>query len=494
MYNTIEDKERLITWFKEHTKDETLRKFYGAYMAPIFVQAFFAVTQAHQEGVGSMGHGMFFQNFTKEKEFNWLWYVEEMQEFRESLFVKLEKDTTFGNKFFDKYMEKFAAFDLGAKELEKVDQTGLADSELVDRLLKIITLAGGQCSVGYAVDSLLSFSDDDWFAEYSKKYLGRELSDEELAILREPTHRSFVNEFQLRLLEAAAKKQTEDNIDCLVAGIAKDYYWIENNYIRMTTKDEVSIRDQIDEIESTPEEYEKEKVRLKKVVKQKEGLLDKIGAPEIMRVFVAMADSCIAIQDYRKQAVLRLNHFLFTYFDELAARTNFDSDLIKYVMFFELKDLLENPKKFEKVARERKNGCLALYDKDGCAILLKKDVEDIDLEPFFKDYSDVMEVKGMPASPGRVRAKARVVLGSDQFENFKEGEILITNQTTPDFVPLMKKAAAIIAEQGGVTSHAAIVSRELGIPCVVGVKDAMAIFVDGEDIEVDAYKGVVKKF
>ncbi|MEM4809325.1 MAG: phosphoenolpyruvate synthase, partial [Desulfurococcaceae archaeon] len=74
---------------------------------------------------------------------------------------------------------------------------------------------------------------------------------------------------------------------------------------------------------------------------------------------------------------------------------------------------------------------------------------------------------------------------------FKEGDILVTRMTDPDWVPLMKKAAAIVTDEGGMTSHAAIVSRELGIPCVVGTGNATKAVVSGTEVTVDGSKGVI---
>ena len=68
----------------------------------------------------------------------------------------------------------------------------------------------------------------------------------------------------------------------------------------------------------------------------------------------------------------------------------------------------------------------------------------------------------------------------------QRGEILVTHMTAPDWVPLMRRAAAIVTDSGGMTCHAAIVSRELGIPCVVGTGDATTRLRDGEDVTVDA--------
>ncbi len=75
----------------------------------------------------------------------------------------------------------------------------------------------------------------------------------------------------------------------------------------------------------------------------------------------------------------------------------------------------------------------------------------------------------------------------------QKGDILVSIATNPDLVPAMKKAAAVVTEQGGVTSHAAIVARELRIPCVIGTKIATKVLKDGNKIEVDATKGIVRK-
>ena len=75
----------------------------------------------------------------------------------------------------------------------------------------------------------------------------------------------------------------------------------------------------------------------------------------------------------------------------------------------------------------------------------------------------------------------------------RAGEILVSSETTPELMPAIKKAAAIVTEMGGLTSHASIISRELGKPCIVGTKIATQVFRDGDLVEVNATKGIVKK-
>ena len=99
--------------------------------------------------------------------------------------------------------------------------------------------------------------------------------------------------------------------------------------------------------------------------------------------------------------------------------------------------------------------------------------------------------RGLPASPGIVHGKARVILNIKDAKYFEKGDILITKMTDPDWVPIMKIASAIVTDEGGMTSHAAIVSRELGIPAIVGTGNATKVIKDGQEITVDATRGII---
>ncbi len=100
-------------------------------------------------------------------------------------------------------------------------------------------------------------------------------------------------------------------------------------------------------------------------------------------------------------------------------------------------------------------------------------------------------LRGLPASPGVGAGKAHLIPTSDRVNEFQRGEILVTEMTAPDWVPAMKKAKAIVTDSGGMTCHAAIVSRELGIPCIVATKNGTKIMKSGMDVTVDAKSGVV---
>lgn len=86
-----------------------------------------------------------------------------------------------------------------------------------------------------------------------------------------------------------------------------------------------------------------------------------------------------------------------------------------------------------------------------------------------------------------------VVSSKRDFGKFVPHTVLVTSMTRPEFLPLMKQAAAVVTDEGGITCHAAIVSRELKIPCVIGTKVATQVLKDGDRVEVDADRGVVRK-
>ena len=132
-------------------------------------------------------------------------------------------------------------------------------------------------------------------------------------------------------------------------------------------------------------------------------------------------------------------------------------------------------------------------------------LNDEDLEKF-KQYIEVLHgkaessksleavetIKGFTASKGNVKGIVKVILSSKDFHKLEAGDILVTTMTSVDFVPIMEKAAAFITNEGGITSHAAIVSRELDKPCIIGTQNATQILKDGDLVEVDADNGVVR--
>ena len=100
-------------------------------------------------------------------------------------------------------------------------------------------------------------------------------------------------------------------------------------------------------------------------------------------------------------------------------------------------------------------------------------------------------LKGVPASPGVVTEKVKIINSVPEMDKMEEGNILVAPMTSPDYNPCLFKASAFITDIGGMASHAAIVAREMGIPCIVGCGNATKILKDNMEVTVDGKKGII---
>lgn len=177
----------------------------------------------------------------------------------------------------------------------------------------------------------------------------------------------------------------------------------------------------------------------------------------------------------------------------LFPRLGLPDNLRLYTTIYDILNGSYLKKDFIKELEKRTSGLALYYNKNG-SILEYDNVEAIKEGVY--DVMDVdknlTEIKGNIGCKGYSKARAKIILSQKDFHKLNEGEILVTSMTRPEFIPLMKKASAIVTDEGGITCHAAIVSREMNKPCVIGTKNASRILKDNDLVEVDANKGVVR--
>ncbi len=114
------------------------------------------------------------------------------------------------------------------------------------------------------------------------------------------------------------------------------------------------------------------------------------------------------------------------------------------------------------------------------------------LEAKNREIEDKKIIRGFTAYAGKVKGAVKIIVSRKDYGKMKKGDILVAINTNPDYLPIIKKAAAIVADEGGLLCHAAIVSREFKIPCIIGTKIATQVLKDGMVVEVDAEKGIVR--
>lgn len=199
------------------------------------------------------------------------------------------------------------------------------------------------------------------------------------------------------------------------------------------------------------------------------------------------------IKEYRKNYLLLVWYRVYILLKEIASRLNTDVRKLQYMLYYEFDNLFEDYD--ERIPEERMKASILLSENGHSKVLLYDDYLDFmkKLPSLEKVDKNISEIKGMPACLGNVKGTVKIIKTIKDAEKMSKGDILVSIATFPDLVPAMKKAAAIITDEGGITCHAAIVSRELNIPCIIGTKIATKVLKDGDLVEVNADKGIVRK-
>lgn len=196
-----------------------------------------------------------------------------------------------------------------------------------------------------------------------------------------------------------------------------------------------------------------------------------------------------------------IHFYLFPLFNEIAHRTNLSiKDIMIYWTFKDIENFLQ--KKIavtESEMQNRRYFYLLLLDKGKFNFYSGKKAEKIKKGILDKSLPKIInEFRGQIANRGFVRGKVKIIKFDDLriiekvAEATKGKFILVTGMTNPNMIPLIKKAKAIVTDEGGMTCHAAIISREFNVPCIVGTRVATSVLKDDDFVEVDANKGIVK--
>ncbi len=208
-----------------------------------------------------------------------------------------------------------------------------------------------------------------------------------------------------------------------------------------------------------------------------------------------MADTWYKARVFSEGKFESIDYYWRDLIGKFLEKHNLNKSLCTLVRFKELEEMVKGKFSLDmKELMDRKKGYI-LYQNN---FMLNKDfAEFLNENSFIYDdlnlNTDIEEFKGQVASQGDVvKGSVQIILNIDEVKTFKKDNILVTSMTVPDFLPAMKKAKAIVTDEGGLTCHAAIISRELSIPCIIGTRIATKVLKNGDLIEIDAKEGVVK--
>jgi phosphohistidine swiveling domain-containing protein len=228
--------------------------------------------------------------------------------------------------------------------------------------------------------------------------------------------------------------------------------------------------------------------------KETEKIIKELKFNEQEKLIIRIAKEYVFLRTFRMNAYIKSGFIARPFLTELAKRINLDFFDLVYLTSQEIENFFGKNKVIpKKIIEERKKAFGFLLSKGEEITFSGKDLEKYRKKYFPEaEEKEIQSFEGTMASKGDVRGAVKIIKSVMDLAKVNKGDILVAPMTTPDMVPAMEKAAAFVTDEGGILCHAAIVSREMGKPCIIGTKIATKVLKDGDIVEVDATNGVVK--
>ena len=397
------------------------------------------------------------------------------------VFFRYMLDPKTRNKIYQRWLKRTEELTQFQNQLLKTDLTQLSAAELktiwfdfFEKTIRFWNLTIPSELAGYGSEEIL------------KEELKKNLSDEEklrsaMEILAAPESSSFYQEEEIELAEAENLQSHQQK-----------YFWLQNSYAGTKILSTDYFKERKDKLK--PSLREETQKRLKTLIQEKKDLIRETRlSPKVIAIAQAISE-IITWQDERKKYIFINLHYKNLLLKEIVRRFKYRYNDFLNFSYSEIWNLIEK-KEVIPTLLERNEGLGIFFNHTVANLPAEQMVYLWNAYSKEKISTEMIEFSGTTASKGKnslVQGKVCIILDPFKSKKFQKGDILVAAMTSPEYVFLMEKAAAIVTDSGGLTCHAAIVSREFGLPCIVGTRVATQILHDGDLVEVDSAKGTIK--
>jgi len=457
---------------------------------------------------------------------SWYFHIESSDEVGRVFLDKIVNNQGFFKEVVDKiyfYADELMKF---CSRVDKLDESRLSDLELLrvyEEYVKHLKLMRVWGAVPVYLDGVRINYLSDYLIKILKEYLVKINKEDKLneyyAILSASEKSSEVQREELArinlILEIRGLRQGNEILDKIKQGETEivenddvvnlcrqhiiEYAWLPYGYSGpVMTMDYLLelIRDNLSKKDSVEKQKENLENHYFDVISKKKEIIDS-KIPEDLRYISGVSSELMFMKDWRKGIYQKSYVSMDKIMNEISKRLGLSLREVKYLSYDEIElvlikkefnDYRERVKqRMEECCYVVKDGNIKIFEGEECKKIIREKVI-----AKTEDFSAMTELKGFVAYRGNASAIAKIILTKEDIPKLKEGEILVSSATNPDLILAMKKASAFVTDTGGITSHASIVARELKKPCVIGTKFATRVIKDGDLVEVDAEKGVVR--
>ncbi|MFH0862470.1 MAG: PEP-utilizing enzyme [Candidatus Altiarchaeota archaeon] len=417
----------------------------------------------------------------------------------EYLADKLMNDCKWRRKIYSDFYRNAKLYFKAGDRLRRLDYTSMTGREIAKEAKRIVPLQMKTRVLAIYINGL-PVDGRNHLSNRIRAELGEMISDDErfeeywtlLTQVTKPSIRQ-IKDVGVAKLADKAKRRPSTSVQTRLHKIQEKYCWLDYMYYGPPSSFE-QLESEYAKATSNNANLDLLK-RLKETRKRQDTLMNRLKFTSRGRNLVKLAQTVLWQKGWRKDVEYHGFYCYEPLFKELAKRHKVeDWRTLLYMLPWELEEfILKNKPTVAQLKKRREYSCY-IAAKDKTQLLTgeraRKFYTTLGLD---RDHSGLTEVKGQVAYRGKAIGRARIIHVPKDMEKMRDGDILVSQATSPDLIMAMKKAAAIVTNTGGLICHAAITARELKIPCVVGTRIATEVFKDGDLVEVDATKGTVKK-
>ena len=431
----------------------------------------------------------------------------------EIFFKKVKEDITFFENIIDENISYGKEMNSFTEKIFNSDLTKSSNKQLLDSYQKFLKMQSRE----YAIGILLPLVDlggllfvESHLRSYLKKHTPNDFQ-KNFDIFTFPSHPSFQEEQELSLLNIYKKLNLKNKSNILeeikqnkeiykeFQTHCKKYAWVyyvyqgpaytETNFIEF-------LKDYTNKDINPEKEINNIKNKRKEIEKSKASLLKQLNPDELTKKLLLLAGKLVYTKPGRKDLQSKSYYHIEKLQRELATRLNLSLEEIRATPLADLKSYLNGKPPEKDKIKERIKLHVCINEEDKTITLIGKEAQDF-INSHYKQEKQTQtkkskELKGSCACQGIAKGKAKIINLPEDMKKMNYGDILISSATTPAIVPAMKKASAFVTDEGGLTCHAAIVSREMNKPCIVGTLTATKLIKDNDIVEVNATKGIVQ--
>lgn len=400
---------------------------------------------------------------------------------------KIKNDPEYIEKVRVKYISKFRNHENLFKIIDRINLRGVSDEKLVDIFQQCMKAQIDSVGVAHIVESIGMELEKELGEKLFKEInlTDSKIFNKYISTLTTPTADSFIAKEEKELLKIAKSKSK----DQLLKKHLKKYFWIMNSYAGSFDVDIKFLKKRINSLAKLRKENFNSKI--------KKDLIKKLKLSQDTLKNIKLVDFVTIFQDERKSNILKTISYFDMIIGEIYKRTNVPTKLLRYICVSDFENLksIEDIKRMKNTLKRRISGVYFMVNARGEYGFIGKEYDQI--SEFRKKISanetkKIKDLHGASANLGKAIGRVKICKDISSIEKFSTGDVLVASMTRPEFIHAMKKSVAIITDEGGITCHAAIVSRELGIPCIIGTKIATKVLKDGDLVEVNANHGIIK--